>query len=77
MYNNATFVDENQLKNLEKMDKFVKDNIDRFEGIGEDIREVITEIIEKGYYYEGQADVLNAVASEYNHYKKENKKKRL
>jgi len=61
------------LKNLEKMDKFVKDNMSRFEGIGEDIREVIQKIIEKGHYYEGQAEVLNAVAAEYNQYKKENR----
>jgi cysteinyl-tRNA synthetase len=73
MYNNATFVDKEQLKNLEKMDKFVKDNMGRFEEIGEEIREVIQKIIEKGYYYEGQAEVLNAVASEYNQYKKENR----
>ena len=73
MYNNATFVDKEQLKNLEKMDKFVKDNMGRFEEIGEEIRDVIQKIIEKGYYYEGQAEVLNAVASEYNQYKKENR----
>jgi cell shape-determining protein MreC len=73
MYNYATFVDKEQLKNLEKMDKFVKDNMSRFEGIGEDIREVIQKIIEKGHYYEGQAEVLNAVAAEYNQYKKENR----
>jgi len=71
MYNNATFVDKEQLKNLEKMDKFVKDNMSRFEGIGEEIREVIQKIIEKGHYYEGQAEVLNAVAAEYNNWKKE------
>jgi hypothetical protein len=71
MYNYATFVDKEQLKNLEKMDKFVKDNMSRFEGIGEDIREVIQKIIEKGHYYEGQAEVLNAVAAEYNNWKKE------
>ena len=70
MYNNATFVDKEQLKNLEKMDKFVKDNMGRFEGIGEEIREVIQKIIEKGYYYEGQAEVLNMIADEYNQSKK-------
>ena len=71
MYNNATFIDKEQLKNLKKMDDFIKNNMDRFEDIGEDIREVITKIIEKGHYYEGQAEVLNAVASEYNKWKKE------
>ena len=53
------------------MDDFIKDNMDRFEEIGEDIREVIQKIIEKGHYYEGQAEVLNAVAAEYNNWKKE------
>ena len=70
MYNYATFVDKEQLKNLEKMDKFVKDNMSRFEGIGEDIREVIQKIIEKGHYYEAQAEILNMLASEYNKWKK-------
>jgi hypothetical protein len=73
MYNNATFVDKEQLKNLKKMDDFIKGNMGRFESIGEDIREVIQKIIEKGYYHEGQAEVLNAVAAEYNQYKKENR----
>ena len=38
MYNNATFVDKEQLKNLKKMDKFVMENMDRFNGTGEQIR---------------------------------------
>ena len=58
MYNNATFVDKEQLKNLEKMDKFVKDNMGRFEGIGEEIREVIQKIIEKGYYFTGPESTI-------------------
>jgi hypothetical protein len=74
MYNNATFVDKEQLKNLKKMDNFVKDNMVRFtEEVGQQVREVITEIIKKGYYYEGQAEVLNMIANEYNQYKKENR----
>jgi|TARA_B100000902_G_C26673245_1_gene604159 hypothetical protein len=74
MYNNATFVDKEQLKNLKKMDNFVKDNMVRFtEEVGMQVREVITEIIKKGYYYEGQAEVLNMIANEYNNYKKENR----
>jgi hypothetical protein len=49
MYNNATFVDKEQLKNLKKMDNFVKDNMVRFtEEVGMQVREVITKIIEKG-----------------------------
>ena len=71
MYNNATFVDKEQLKNLKKMDNFVKDNMDRFNGTGEEIRELITKIEEKGHYYEGEADVLNMIGEEYNQWRKE------
>jgi hypothetical protein len=38
MYNNATFVDKEQLKNLKKMDKFVMENMDRFNVTSEQIR---------------------------------------
>ena len=71
MYNNATFVDKEQLKNLKKMDNFVKDNMDRFNGTGEQIRELINKIEEKGHYYEGEADVLNMIGEEYNQWRKE------
>ena len=74
MYNNATFVDKEQLKNLKKMDNFVKDNMIRFgEDVSEKHRELITKIIEKGHYYEAEADVLNMVGNEYNQWKKENR----
>jgi hypothetical protein len=74
MYNNATFVDKEQLKNLKKMDNFVKDNMIRFgEDVSEKLRELITKIIEKGHYYEAEADVLNMVGNEYNQWKKENR----
>ena len=74
MYNNATFVDKEQLKNLKKMDNFVKDNMIRFgEDVSEKLRELITKIIEKGHYYEAEADVLNMVGNEYNKWKKENR----
>ena len=74
MYNNATFVDKEQLKNLKKMDDFVKDNMIRFgEDVSEKLRELITKIIEKGHYYEAEADVLNMVGNEYNQWKKENR----
>ena len=74
MYNNATFVDKEQLKNLKKMDNFVKDNMVRFgEDVSEKLRELITKIIEKGHYYEAEAEVLNMIANEYNQYKKENR----
>ena len=74
MYNNATFIDKEQLKNLKKMDNFVKDNMVRFgEDVSEKLRELITKIIEKGHYYEAEADVLNMVGNEYNQWKKENR----
>jgi hypothetical protein len=74
MYNNATFVDKAQIKNLKKMDDFVKDNMVRFgEEVSQKIRELITKILEKGYYYEAEADVLNMVGNEYNQWKKENR----
>ena len=74
MYNNATFVDKEQLKNLKKMDNFVKDNMVRFgEDVSEKLRELITKILEKGHYYEAEADVLNMVGNEYNQWKKENR----
>jgi division protein CdvB (Snf7/Vps24/ESCRT-III family) len=74
MYNNATFVDKEQLKNLKKMDDFVKDNMVRFgEDVSEKLRELITKIIEKGHYYEAEADVLNMIGNEYNQWKKENR----
>jgi hypothetical protein len=74
MYNNATFIDKEQLKNLKKMDNFVKDNMVRFgEDVSEKLRELITKIIEKGHYYESEAEVLNMIANEYNQYKKENR----
>ena len=43
------------------------------EEVGMQVREVITEIIKKGHYYEGQAEVLNMVANEYNNWKRENR----
>ena len=74
MYNNATFIDKEQLKNLKKMDNFVKDNMIRFgEDVSEKLRELITKIIEKGHYYEAEADVLNMIGNEYNQWKKENR----
>ena len=74
MYNNATFVDKAQIKNLKKMDDFVKDNMVRFgEEVSQKIRELITKILEKGYYYEAEADVLNMIGNEYNQWKKENR----
>ena len=72
MYNNATFVDKEQLKNLNKLDDWlVKHNTKIPDEVVTQCREMITKIIDKGHYYEGQADVLNMLGSEYNNWKKE------
>ena len=74
MYNNATFVDKEQLKNLNKIDTWlVKENTKIPDDVVIECREVITKIIEKGHYYESEAEVLNMIANEYNQYKKENR----
>ena len=74
MYNNATFVDKEQLKNLKKMDSWIQDNMYKYgEELTTKVRDLITKIEEKGYYYESEADVLNLVADAYNSEKKKNK----
>ena len=42
-----------------------------------DVRTMITKIEEKGYYYEGEADLLNLMREEYIKHTKKVKKKRL
>lgn len=72
MYNNATFVDKEQLKNLKKIDDWlVKHNTKLPEDVVTMCRELITKIEEKGHYYEGQAQVLNMLGEEYNQWKRE------
>jgi len=74
MYNNATFVNKEQLQNLKKMDKWLTENMYSLgEEVVTEVRDLITKIEKKGYYYESEAEVLNMVASEFN---KEKKKKR-
>ena len=74
MYNNATFVNKEQLQNLKKMDKWLTDNMYSLgEEVVTEVRDLITKIEKKGYYYESEAEVLNMVASEFN---KEKKRKR-
>ena len=67
MYNNATFIDKEQLKNINKLDKWL---VEEQTKIPEDVvlqcRELITKILDKGNYYEGQAEVLNMLGIEYN-----------
>jgi len=72
MYNNATFIDKEQLKNLNKLDDWlVKYGDEKMpDEVVTQCRELITKIIKKGHYYEGQAEVLNMLGSEYNNWKK-------
>jgi len=72
MYNNATFVDKEQLKNLKKIDDWlVNHNTKIPNDVVMECRELITKIEEKGHYYEGQAQVLNMLGEEYNQWKRE------
>tara|TARA_B110000211_G_scaffold227747_1_gene283003 strand:+ start:664 stop:897 length:234 start_codon:yes stop_codon:yes gene_type:complete len=77
MYNNATFVDKEQLKNLNKLDTwlavYARDEQKIPDEVVTQCREMITKIIDKGHYYEGQAEVLNMLGNEYNQWKKENR----
>jgi len=79
MGNNATFVDEIQLKFLKEMDSWLRDSNFKSEElkISMEVRSMITEIEKKGYYYEGEADLLNIMRQEYIKHKKNNPKKRL
>ena len=74
MYNNATFVDKEQLKNLKKIDDWlVKHNTKIPNDVVMECRELITLILKKGHYYEGQAEVLNMLGVEYNKWVKSKK----
>ena len=74
MYNNATFVDKEQIKNLKKLDTWLADNTLKYgEGVILQVRELITKMEEKGYYYESEAEVLNMLAEEYNQWRKNNR----
>jgi hypothetical protein len=74
MYNNATFVNKAEIKNLKKIDDWLKTNpIQIEEEVLLQVRELITKIEEKGHYYEGEADILNLIADAYNDWKRENR----
>jgi len=80
MYNNATFVDEQQLKFLKEMDKWLSNEPWQSEveiKTAMEVRTMITKIEDKGYYYEGEAELLNLMREEYIRHKKKTKKKRL
>jgi len=80
MYNNATFVDEKQLKFLKEMDRWLSNEPWQSEveiKTAMEVRTMITKIEDKGYYYEGEAELLNLMREEYIRHKKKTKKKRL
>lgn len=72
MYNNATFVDKEQIKNLKKIDSWLNENRYSYdEQTFLSVRELISEILEKGYYYESHAEILNMITQEYNKVRKQ------
>lgn len=80
MRNNATFVTKEQLKFLKEMDTWLANEPWQSEeelqtAMG--VRRRITKIENKGYYYEGEAELLNLMREEYIKHKKSIKKKRL
>lgn len=80
MRNNATFVTPEQLKFLKEMDKWLANEPWQSEielKTAMEVRNMITKIEEKGYYYEGEADLLNLMRGEYIEHTKKKKKKRL
>ena len=71
MYNNATFIDKEQLKNLKKMDVWLDENKYRYdEHTFMELRALISKIEQNGYYYESEAEILNFIADEYNSQRK-------
>jgi len=73
MYNNATFVDKKQLKLLKDFDKWLSNEPWQSEvefQTANQVRELITKIEKRGYYYEGEADVLNLMREQYIEHKK-------
>jgi len=81
MYNNATFVNNEQLKLLKEMDKWLSNEPWQSEvelKTAMEVRNLISKIEEKGYYYEGEADLLNLMREEFIKHKKLQKvRKRL
>ena len=76
MYNNATFVNKEQIKFLKEMDDWLAKEPWQREvevEIALQVRTMISEIEKKGYYYEGEAELLNVMREEYIKHKKKNK----
>tara|TARA_R110000868_G_scaffold345534_1_gene606653 strand:+ start:813 stop:1046 length:234 start_codon:yes stop_codon:yes gene_type:complete len=70
MRNNATFIDEQQLKLLGQLDKWIvakdwKADKKTTEETIIRVRTLITKIQKQGYYYEGEADFLNELRSQF------------
>jgi hypothetical protein len=73
MRNNATFVDKEQINNLKKIDIWLRDIAEINEEVVLQVRELITLIETRGHYYESEAEVLNMIGEEYNHWKRKNR----
>jgi len=76
MWNNATFVTKQQLKLLKEMDKWLSNEPWQSEvelRTALEVRELISKIEKKGYYFEGEADLLNLMREEFIEHKKKNK----
>lgn len=76
MRNNATFVTKQQLNFLKEIDKWLSNEPWQSEielSIANQVRDMITEIEKKGYYYEGEAELLNLMREEFIKHKKKNK----
>lgn len=76
MRNNATFVTKQQLKFLQEMNTWLSK--EPWQSAVEiklamDVRELISKIEQKGYYYEGEAELLNLMREEYIKHKKKTK----
>jgi len=73
MYNNATFVTKKQLKFLKEMDSWLASEPWQKQvevEVAIQVRNMITDIENKGYYYEGEAELLNMMREEYIRHKK-------
>ena len=79
-HQSTTFIDEQQLKFLNEMDRWLSKEpwqSDVEIKTAMEVRTMITKIEDKGYYYEGEAELLNLMREEYIKHTKKNKKKRL
>lgn len=77
MRNNATFVDKQQLKLLKQMDDWLSNEPWQSEielKTALEVRELISKIERLGYYYEGEADLLNLMRTEFIEHLKNKKK---